>query len=115
MHFLLDENVDVGLIAYLQQQGHDATAVAQDHPAALSDTEVLGIALVERRVLITNDKDFGDLIFQHRLPHAGVMLFRLQNERLEHQIDRMAVALENFASRERDFIVVTDSTIRPRT
>jgi predicted nuclease of predicted toxin-antitoxin system len=41
---------------------------------------VLAIATAEQRVLLTNDKDFGELIFRRRLPHAGVILFRLAQQ-----------------------------------
>jgi predicted nuclease of predicted toxin-antitoxin system len=61
----------------LADAGHDVTAIARDYPAALTDEAVLAIADQERRILITNDRDFGELIFRQRRPHAGIMYFRL--------------------------------------
>ena len=53
------------------------TAIARDYPAALSDTDVLSIAQREGRILVTNDRDFGELIFRQHRPHTGVIYFRL--------------------------------------
>jgi predicted nuclease of predicted toxin-antitoxin system len=72
MKFLLDESADYPLAQFLRDVGHDVTAIAHDHPHALKDAEVLKIAVSERRVLIINDRDFGELVFRRRLGHAGV-------------------------------------------
>jgi predicted nuclease of predicted toxin-antitoxin system len=61
---------------------HDVTAIAHDYPGALADDEVLTIAVHEDRVVIANDKDFGELVVRRRLPHAGLILFRLDREDL---------------------------------
>ncbi|MGH2369863.1 MAG: DUF5615 family PIN-like protein, partial [Chloroflexota bacterium] len=62
MPFLLDESADFPLATHLKEWGHDVTAIAHDYPHALSDQDVLAIAVREQRVLITNDLDFGELI-----------------------------------------------------
>src|SRR4051812_25262357 len=77
MRFLLDENAEFRIAAFLKDQGHDVTAIAHDYPASLPDSEVLQLAVSEQRILITNDRDFGALIFHQRLPHTGVIYFRL--------------------------------------
>ena len=77
MKFLLDESAEFRIAAYLQSQGHEVTAIAHDYPASLSDRDVLAIAHQEDRILITNDRDFGELIFREQQPHAGVIYFRL--------------------------------------
>ena len=77
MNFLLDESAEFRLAALLQQHGHYVKAIAHDYPSGLPDRQVLAIAKNEQRILITNDRDFGELIFRQRMPHAGVILFRL--------------------------------------
>jgi len=47
---------------------------------SIEDHEVLEIARAEDRILITNDKDFGELIYRQQLEHTGVILFRLRDE-----------------------------------
>lgn len=64
MRFLLDESADLPLREHLRRLGHDATAIAHEYPGALPDSDVLAIAVSEDRVLITNDRDFGELVFR---------------------------------------------------
>src|SRR5437868_6253570 len=78
MNFLLDENIDVRLADELVAAGHDVTAVARDYQYSLSDRTILAIAHREHRIIITKDRDFGDLIFREQLPHAGVLYLRLR-------------------------------------
>jgi len=114
MKFLLDENVDSRLAPYLAGPGHDVKAIAQDFPHALSDQEVLSIAHREGRILITNDRDYGDLIFRHLLPHSGVILFRLRTTRLETKQQRLDYVLARYSDRLHNFIVVSEQRVRIR-
>jgi predicted nuclease of predicted toxin-antitoxin system len=76
MKFLLDESVETRIAVFLTEQGHEATRIGRDYPPSLSDQEVLALARHEQRILITNDKDFGELVFRGQLPHVGVILLR---------------------------------------
>jgi predicted nuclease of predicted toxin-antitoxin system len=111
--FLLDESSDYRLAPFLRGRGHDVTAIAKDYPAALSDREVLAIARRERRVLITNDLDFGQLIVQESLPHRGVILFRLRSASLSLKESRLEFILLHYESRLDQFLTVTESRVRP--
>jgi predicted nuclease of predicted toxin-antitoxin system len=80
MKFLLDENVEYRIASFLKKQGYDVTAIAHDYPNALTDRAVLAIAAEEQRILITNDRtDFRKLIFEHQLPHSGVIVLHLDD------------------------------------
>ncbi len=78
MRFLLDENADLPLGDFLKQLGHDVTSIAKDYTRSIDDEDVLSIAIRERRIVITNDKDFGALVYQRHLAHSGIILFRLE-------------------------------------
>ena len=112
MKFLLDEGLPFRLGSHLEAEGHDVTAVGRDHPHALSDREILAIARREGRIVLTNDKDFGDLVFRDRLPHAGVILFRLGYVPLPVRIAHLERVLTEYAARLDQFIVVTPGGIR---
>ena len=114
MNFLLDESAEFRLGRWLASQGHDVTAIARDYPHALSDREVLAIALREGRILITNDRDFGELIVRENLPHAGVIFFRLGAAGVDVKIERSADLLLSHADQLGRFIVVTPRGIRVR-
>jgi hypothetical protein len=73
---------------------------------------VLAIARRERRVLITNDTDFGDLIVRDRVTHRGVILFRLRTTRLPAKIERLDFVLRRYGRQLDKLLVVTDARVR---
>jgi predicted nuclease of predicted toxin-antitoxin system len=118
MRFLLDENADLPLGDYLAKQGHDVTSIVRDYTRSIQDEDVLSIANHERRILITNDKDFGALIYQQSLPHSGVILFRMREEDVPFKISRLSDVLRAHAETLENspaYIVVTDRRIRVRS
>ena len=76
MILLADENLDRSVIARLRQHGHEVLAVAEMEPG-IEDRVVLSRANERNALLVTEDKDFGELVFRQRLVHAGVILMRL--------------------------------------
>jgi len=71
MRWLGDECVSASLVMALRAAGHDVFYVAET-AAGLSDTDVIALASRENRLLLTEDKDFGDLVFRWRRPVPGV-------------------------------------------
>jgi predicted nuclease of predicted toxin-antitoxin system len=116
MKFLLDENVDDRLAAFLRNLGHDVKTIPHDYPYGIKDPNVLAIALHEQRILITNDKDFGGLIFHHHLPHCGVLLFRLKRGAIDINIrkERLQLVLEVYTDQLHHFLVITEERVRIR-
>ena len=114
MRFLLDESADERLIGYLEQIGHDVTAIGRDHPPSLDDASVLAIAHREGRILITGDRDFGELVFVHLQPHAGVIYLRIADDLFPIKLARLHHVLANHADDLERFIVVTERTVRVR-
>lgn len=114
MRFLLDEGLPYRLARYLQDRGHDAATVGHDYPYALADRDILAIAKAERRIVLTNDKDFGDLIFRDRLSHEGVILFRLGYVPLEKRIELLERVLTDHPHNLHALVVVSPRGIRVR-
>ena len=75
MRFLADESCDFAVVRALRAAGHDVTAVAEVALGS-SDETVISLALHERRVLLTEDKDFGQMVFSSAKANAGVILIR---------------------------------------
>jgi len=75
MHFLADESCDMAVVRALQGVGHDIARVADRIPGA-KDIEVAEIARKEKRILLTEDKDFGQLVHAMSGMGVGVVLFR---------------------------------------
>lgn len=115
MRFLLDENADARLVPYLAALGHDVAQIGTEYPASFTDEQVLTIAQTETRILITNDRDFGELIFRLRQPHTGVILFRLgAYTELTMKISRLGHVLERFSTQLDQFLVVEPHRVRVR-
>lgn len=75
MLFLADESCDGAIVRAVREVGHDVCAV-RDAMRGATDRSVLDAALHERRVLLTEDKDFGELVFAVDAPAIGVLLLR---------------------------------------
>lgn len=77
MRLLADENIPGGAVDALRAAGHDVIWLRTAAPA-LPDHEAVAWAARDERVILTFDKDFGELAVRHRLPDkSGVVLFRL--------------------------------------
>ena len=116
--FILDQSADARLVPFLRSLGHDATRVGADYRPGLSDVDVLALALLEGRILVTDDRDFGELVVQHGLPHAGVIYLRLGDDAdLPLRIARLSHVLTHHADALDQFIVVTRHRVpvRPTT
>ena len=106
MKFLLDENLGKQVAQFLQQSGHLVLRVKQISPGA-EDAQVLTLATSKGAILLTSDKDFGELIFKYGQPHRGIILLRLPNQRSANKIE----ALKEIFSKHKDirgFMVVTE-------
>lgn len=75
MRFLADESCDFIVVRALRAAGHDVSAVSEVSPGA-DDTTVIDLALEEKRILLTEDKDFGQLVYANRQQTSGVLFLR---------------------------------------
>lgn len=76
MKLVADESVDFPIIAALRAAGHDVLAVVELAPG-IDDETVLNLANQHHALLLTADKDFGELVYRLRRVHWGVVLIRL--------------------------------------
>lgn len=114
VRILADENFPSPIIRALRDKGHDVASVKEMMRGA-SDREVLARAQAEERLVVTFDKDFGELAFRSRLPAtSGVILFRLSGPSPEVDNARALAALESGLDWSGNFAVVTDDRIRLR-
>ena len=76
MRLLVDVGVGKAVENWLASQGLDMLAVRDVNPR-MTDAAILALAVREQRLVITMDKDFGEMVFHSRRSHAGVLLLRL--------------------------------------
>lgn len=95
MRWLADECVGAPLVATLRLLDHDVLYVAEA-AAGLSDAEVIALALQENRLLLTEDKDFGELVFRREHAVPGVVLMRIASENALLKGTRLTLAVERY-------------------
>jgi predicted nuclease of predicted toxin-antitoxin system len=115
LRFLLDENIHPAIALLLADLRHDPAIIGRDFPTALSDPSILLLARQEDRILITNDRDFGELVFRHGLQHSGIVFLRLRTSGLDRIMERIRTVLDDHILDLRQFIVVTQHRVRIRS
>jgi len=112
MRILANENFPGDAITALREHGYNVAWIRTDAPGS-SDEEVLARSQNENRVLITFDKDFGELAFRRRLPALkGIILFRISMQTPEYVSKIALAALESREDWSGYFSVVEDFRIR---
>ena len=113
MRLCANENIPEDCVLRLRQAQHDVLWIREAAPGS-SDLEVLARALREDRLLITFDKDFGELVFRYHHPHTGVILLRLKQVSFQMKQERLAEVLTTYKHALRHFLIVTLYTVRIR-
>jgi len=112
MRLLADENFPSIAVSALRTRGHDVAWIRENAPG-ITDQDVINRAVAASRILVTFDKDFGELVFRIRVPAScGVILFRIPTSS-PTDIARTAVAvLESRADWTGHFSVIEATKIR---
>ena len=98
MRFLVDECAGPALARWLSSEGHNVFSVFEE-ARGISDETVIKRACNEDRILITTDKDFGELIFREQKIHNGVILLRLGDEQSVNKISVLKRLLSHYKGR----------------
>jgi predicted nuclease of predicted toxin-antitoxin system len=114
LRFIVDESTGAAVVEHLRERGHDVVAVAESMPQA-RDSEILERAAEEERIVLTNDKDFGELAFRSGQTHHGIVLFRLRDESAQQRVRMLHILLDSYLDHlVNHFVVVTENGIRIR-
>lgn len=112
MRFLVDECTGSGVAKWLRNQGYEVFSVF-DEARGISDEQIIKKVWIENWILITNDKDFGEKIYKEKREHKGVILLRLQDQRLLIKIEILEKLLRKYYNQLADnYIVVSETKIR---
>jgi predicted nuclease of predicted toxin-antitoxin system len=112
--FLADANVSMEMVAMLRDLGHDCMDSSKI-PPRMQDVDVLRMAADDARIVLTSDKDFGELIFIHRIACSGVVLIRvasaLESARVAHVRSVWPTVMSRLPG---SFVTITFSSVRAR-
>jgi predicted nuclease of predicted toxin-antitoxin system len=112
MRFIIDECIGPAVAHWMRAQGLEVFSVFEE-ARGWDDNRILAKAESGGWVLITGDKDFGELIFRERRPHHGVVLMRLDDERRANKVTVLERLLAAYARQLDDaFVVVSETRVR---
>ena len=107
MKFLADECCDANIITALRKDGHDVLYILEFKPGIL-DKEILEKAFDEGRILLTEDKGFGELVFYLKKPTRGIVLLRFDTQHNNSKLIRLRQLIQTHSSKLKDYFVIVD-------
>ena len=114
MRIVADESVDNWIVVRLREDGHEVSYVAEMSPGIL-DEEVLVLASEDNTLLVTADKDFGELIFRQGYIKRGIVLYRLAGLKSNEKAEIISrVISEHGDELLQAFSVITERAVRIR-
>ena len=108
MRFLADESCDFAVVRDLRSSGHDVVAVSEIAPRS-EDSDVISLAMREGRILLTEDKDFGQLVYAHGQETIGVIFLRFP----PHSRKQIAKDLTKMVKKEGDKLIGSFVLVQP--
>ncbi len=116
MRFLLDMNLPPAIADRLRDAGHDAIHAREAGYGDLPDHDIFERAAEDRRIVVTFDLDFGEIVALTRSAASGVVLLRLRRLRASNLWDRLRTAITEAgdALEAGAIVLVEDTRIRIR-
>lgn len=117
LQFITDENIDRELVAFLRNVGFDVFDIKENQLFRLPDHEILALSVVQQKVVISQDSDFGTLIFRDGHPFHGVIYLRPGHESASFHIETFSAILDAGLEYSNPFILTAENngeTVRIR-
>ena len=108
--FLADENIGLGLVEFIRQQGLITTSILESGQFGKSDLELLQTAFGENQVILTQDSDFGTLVFRDKVDFVGILYLRPGHFSDQFHIATVKTILEADLDLTPPFIIVAENT-----
>jgi predicted nuclease of predicted toxin-antitoxin system len=115
LKFLVDVGVGKAVEVWLRERGYDTKFVREIDPRT-KDIEILRMADSEARMVITMDKDFGELVYNSKSTHSGVLILRLEAATGVEKVEIIKRILETYSGKiDGKFCVFQDGKLRVRS
>jgi predicted nuclease of predicted toxin-antitoxin system len=112
MRILANENFPLSAILAMRADGHDVLWIREAF-RGMADDRILAMSVAESRILVTFDKDFGELAFKAKLPaQCGIVLFRIRKQAPDIIAQRVAAFIKSRNDWVGHFAVVEEDRIR---
>jgi predicted nuclease of predicted toxin-antitoxin system len=112
MRFLVDECTGTSVADWLKSEKHEVFSVFEQW-RGVSDDEIIEKCQNEDYILITSDKDFGEMVFRNQKVHNGIILLRCEPNIFKKRIEVLNKLIQNYSdSLQNNFVVVTNDKVR---
>ena len=113
---IADENIFDVIIQALESEGYDVLSIKNSSFRGLSDFDIVGLSINPPKIIITEDKDFGDIVFLENKKVTGVILLRYKAFERPEIIKELILFLkgESLKSLTNNFITISLGKIRIR-
>lgn len=101
LKFLVDVGVGKNVEAWLRAEGFDTIALRDVDPR-MADLDAQKLASKEGRIVITMDKDFGELVYRMQQKHVGVLLLRMEDSQKEEKLAAIKAILTQYGNQLKD-------------
>ena len=98
LKFVIDVGVGKSVEDFLVERGYKVTIIRSINPS-LEDEKILNLAVKQGAIVVTMDKDFGELVYKSNKPHKGVLLLRLEDESSAETVRVVRHILESFSDK----------------
>ena len=111
---IVDENVDQWIVEQLLERDYNVLSIREER-AGMSDREVIEITASKKGILITEDKDFGELVFSHNLKNCSVILLRYHKSNRKQMVKSIQKILDlQLEDPSHYFFTISKGKIRSR-
>jgi predicted nuclease of predicted toxin-antitoxin system len=112
MRFLVDECTGTSVADWLKSEKHEVFSVFEQW-RGVSDDEIIEKCQNEDYILITSDKDFGEMVFRNQKVYNGIILLRCEPNIFKKRIEVLNKLIQNYSdSLQNNFVVVTNDKVR---
>ena len=112
MRFLVDECTGTSVADWLKSEKHEVFSVFEQW-RGVSDDEIIEKCQNEDYILITSDKDFGEMVFRNQKVHNGIILLRCEPNIFKKRIEVLKKLIQNYSdSLQNNFVEVTNDKVR---
>ncbi len=114
LRFLADVNIEKQLIDFLRNSGYNVKCISEID-CQMEDEELLSLSNREKRIILTNDKDFGELIFYQQKATSGIILIRIKGQVVHEKLKMLKELLKNHKEDIKgNLILISKNKIRIR-
>lgn len=106
MRFLLDMGVSRTVSKWLKETGHESVHLLDERLETLEDSDIIKKAIDEKRIILTFDLDFGDILAISQGLAPSLITFRLSNQTPDNVIKHLSFLLENYTQKLEESVIV---------